>query len=242
MRHRRTFWGVVLVGMVCWFSGCASAPEQTPSQAATAPEAPLIRTPKTLAILPFENNSVTDPERYAPLSKGLSAMLITDLKKGGSALKLIERERIEALLKEIALGQTGSLDQATAIQAGKMLGAQSIAFGAFMVLGPQVRIDLRIVNVETSELILAESITGQSAQFIDLEGQLAGKIARSMNVAFRPPKVSSRGKIDAALLFSQGLEALDRGNRTEAQRLFTLCIEMDPAYRAQIDSVEGLEK
>ncbi len=51
---------------------------------------------KTLAILPFENNSVTDTAMYAPLAKGLSAMLITDLNTGGSTLKIIERGKIQA--------------------------------------------------------------------------------------------------------------------------------------------------
>ena len=63
----------------------------------------------TMAILPFENNSVTDAEKYEPLSQGLAAMLITDLKKYGSSLKLIERLQIQALLKEIALARQALL-------------------------------------------------------------------------------------------------------------------------------------
>jgi TolB-like protein len=127
------------------------------------------QTPKTLAILPFENNSVTDPELYHPLTKGLSAMLITDLSNNVSTLKLIERNKVQSLLKEIALSQSGSIDKSTAIRAGKILGAQAITFGSFMVLEEQVRIDARIVKVETSEVLMAESILGRSDNFIDLE-------------------------------------------------------------------------
>jgi TolB-like protein len=202
--------------------------------------APLDRIPKTLAILPFENNSVTDPERFAPLSKGLSAMLITDLNRSGSTLKLIERNKIQALLKEIALSQSGNVDESTAVRAGNILGAQTIAFGSFMVLGKRVRIDTRIIRVETSELIMAESIDGSSDDFMNLERKLAKKIADSLKVAFQPETATSESDIDAALYFSRGLEAIDRGDKEEAKQLFKKSIELDPAYKKQVDNVQGL--
>jgi TolB-like protein len=197
--------------------------------------------PKTMAILPFENNSVTDSDRYDPLSKGLSAMLITDLKNSGTSLQLIERDKIQALLKEIALGQSGIVDQSTAVKAGKILGAQSIVFGSFMVLGNQVRMDARIIKVETSEVVMAEAITGESSRIMNLAMDLAGKIAKSMKVTFKPPVLKSEGDINAAIYFSKGLDALDRGDKREAKKLFSKSIDLDPAYKAQVDNVKGLD-
>lgn len=192
--------------------------------------------------MPFENNSVTDPDLFAPLSKGLAAMLISDLNKNGSALKLIERNKIQSLLKEIALSQTGSVDEATAIRAGKILGAQAIAFGSFIVLGKSVRIDARIIKVETSGLIMAESITGGVDNFMELEQKLAQKIAHSLNLALKVKTGKSGSNINAALYFSKGLDALDRNNRTEAGELFKKSIELDPAYKQQVDNVQGLNQ
>ena len=198
--------------------------------------------PKTLAIFPFENNSVTDPERFAPLSKGLSAMLISDLNKSGTALKLIERDKIQSLLKEIALSQTGSVDSSTAVRAGKILGAQTIAFGSFIVLGKSVRIDTRIIKVETSELVMAESIFGNVDNFMGLERELATKIAASLKVALQMNPGVAKSDINAALYFSRGLDALDRNNRTQARELFKKSIELDPAYKEQVDNVQGLNQ
>jgi TolB-like protein len=204
--------------------------------------------PKTLAILPFENNSVTDPERFEPLTKGLSAMLITDLNNGQNILKVIEREKIQSLLKEIALSQSGSVDQTTAIRAGKILGAQSIAFGSFMVMGKMVRIDTRIIKVETGELIMAESTTGDTQGFLNLEKELAEKIAGSLGVALQSKDIGSRSgkgasekEMNAALLYSRGLDALDRGNKEEARELFKKCIAMDASYKERVDNIKGLE-
>lgn len=195
---------------------------------------------KTLAILPFENNSITEPEKYDALSKGLAAMLITDLTNSGGTVKIIEREKIAALLKEIALGQSGSVDQSTAIEVGKVLGAQTIAFGSFMVLGSQVRIDMRIVKVETSETILGDSVSGDSDEFIELEKELAMKISKSLQFAYTPAAGDSNSGIDAALLFSQGLDALDRGDKTTARKLFRECVEKDATYQTQVDNVKGI--
>jgi TolB-like protein len=198
---------------------------------------PIDQVSKTLAILPFDNNSVTDPDLYAPLSKGLSAMLITDLNKSGSTLKLVERTKIDALLQEIMLGQTGSVDSATAVKVGKILGAQTIAFGSFMVLGRDVRIDVRIIKVETSELVISEAIMGKSDSFMELESKLAGKIANSLRMAFQPQKAAPKSDIQAALYFSKGLAALDQGDKELANEFFVKSIKLDPAYRSQ---VEGL--
>ena len=215
-----------------------------PSEYASAADLNL----KTLAILPFENNSVTEPERFEPLTKGLSAMLITDLNNSQDILKVIEREKIQSLLREIALSQSGSVDQTTAIQAGKILGAQSIAFGSFMVMGEMVRIDTRIIKVETGELIMAESTTGDTKGFLTLEKELAEKIAGSLGVALQSKntrstsgKGTSEKEMNAALLYSKGLDALDRGNKEEAKELFEKCIAMDASYKDRVDNIKGLE-
>ncbi len=231
---------VVLIGLyaVFFFIGCAATPDTTRKEMRPVIDG---QAPKTLAILPFENNSVTNPDHFAPLSKGLSAMLITDLNKNGSALKLIERSKIESLLKEVALSQGGSVDQSTAVRVGKILGAQSIAFGSFMVIGNSVRMDVRIIKVETSELIVSESITGSSSSFMMLEGKLARKIAASLRVVLIPTATGWESNMKAALTFSKGLEALDQGNKAEAKQLFRYSIDLDPAFQAQVDSLEGLK-
>lgn len=230
---------LMMFSAIIIFAGCAGAPKED-IKAKDAPETIVDQAPKTMAILPFENNSVTDPDKFAPLSKGLSAMLITDLKNSGTSLKLIEREKIQALLKEVALGQSGSVDQATAVKAGKMLGAQSIVFGSFMVLGNKVRMDARIIRVETSEVMMAESMIGESDAFMNLAMDLAGKIAKSMKTAFNPVVPKGEGDINAALYFSKGLDALDKGDKKEAKKMFSKSIELDPAFKAQVDNVKGL--
>jgi TolB-like protein len=231
--------GLVLTA-AAMVTACASPPTARDPEA-TVPLKRVDEIPKTLAILPFENNSVTDAERFEPLSRGLAAMLITDLQQSGTTVKIIERERIQALLKEIALGQSGVLDQETAVEVGRILGAQTIAFGSFMVLMDQVRIDVRIVKVETSEMLMADSITGRSGEFIGLQQDLARRIGRSLRIPLEAPAAGAGGgDIGAALYFSRGLDALDRGDKAEARRLFDQAVALDPGYRSQVANLKGL--
>lgn len=237
---RSTIPALALAALVA-LAGCAAPPAPSGPQAAPDTGPVIDEIPKTLAILPFENNAVTDAERYEPLSRGLAAMLITDLQKSGSSMKIIEREKIQALLKEVALSQSGSVDKETAVKVGRILGAQTIAFGSFMVLMDQVRIDVRIVKTETSEMLMAESITGRSDAFIALQQTLAAKIARSLRVAIEPaPGAAGGSDISAALYFSQGLDALDRGDKDRARELFAKAVALDAAYERQVANVKGL--
>jgi TolB-like protein len=237
--RRRLALAIVLVSWVVLFSGCMATEKESRRATGRTVQG---ETPQTLAILPFENNSITDSDHYAPLSKGLSAMLTTDLKKIGTSINLIERSKIETLLNEIALGQSGSIDQSTAVRVGRVLGAQSIAFGSFLVLGNQVRIDARIVNVETSEVIMAESITGEKDAFLDLERELAHQIGASLRASLTDKSVlgSQKGELEAALLFSKGIAALDKGRKDEARAYFLKCKQRDAAYHRQIHALGAL--
>lgn len=221
---------------VFFISGCAEVQVQQPSPEQSVQRASA-ELPTPLAIFPFENNAVTRHEEYEPLTGGLAAMLITDLRHDATNLKIIERNRIKELLQEIDLSQSGYVDQATALRIGKLLGARSVAFGSFVVLGEQVRIDARLVNVETSETLLAESISGTSDQFLQLEKNLAVKIAGAFQerLASAQPSASAN-TMNAALAFAKGLEALDRGDRQGAETYFQKTIELDPGFTRQVDS------
>lgn len=191
-----------------------------------------------MAVLPFENNSVTDAEAYEPLEQGLMAMLISDLRAVAGNLRVVERSRIREVLEEIALGQSGAVDQATAVQAGSIVGARHIAFGSFMVLGTTVRMDARVVSVETSEIVLADSVMGGAGEFMALERELAERIARSLNLvpAFSGP---SAGNLEAAMLFSRALAALDAGQRDRAEELFALASERDAGLASAARALLG---
>jgi TolB-like protein len=112
---------------------------------------------KTIAISYFDNSS--GDAKYNALSKGIADMLITDLSKV-KGVNIVEREKLEKLIQEIKLGQSKYFDPATAQKLGKGLGAQNILTGSFYFLDNTLRIDARLIDVQTGGIILAEQVTG----------------------------------------------------------------------------------
>lgn len=194
--------------------------------------------PKSLAILPFDNFSIDDRERYAPLSQGISAMITSDLQTNKTSFKIIERARIKSLFKEMAFNQSGALDSSVAVRTGKLLGAQAIAFGQFVCLDKDVRLDMRIINVETGEIILAESINGKSKNFLSLIKQLGQKTASLLDIGMTSDSVQSGGSVNAAIYLSKGIDAIDNANNNEAEKLFAQCIALDASYTTIIKKIK----
>ena len=57
-------------------------------------------------------------------------------------VRLVERERLHAVLKEQNLSLSGLADPATAIKVGQLLGAERLVYGSFVELGKSLRLDV----------------------------------------------------------------------------------------------------
>ena len=78
--------------------------------AAVSPERGIFAAPRTVAVLYFDN--YTGKADYDPLGKGISSMMISDLSPV-KEIQLVERERMQDLLKEIDLQHTKYFDSTT---------------------------------------------------------------------------------------------------------------------------------
>ena len=108
---------------------------------------------------------------------GMSDMLVTALVKSGK-FKVYERDALDKIMQEQKLGQSGAVTQQTAAKVGKLLGVQYAIIGSVSEFGyskesfggrvkrirvgvgkqeATVAIDIRIVNVETGEIIFADN-------------------------------------------------------------------------------------
>ena len=120
--------------------------------------------PLNVAVSYFANNS--NDETLNNLEKGIAEMLITDLSISKD-IRLVERERLNDVLKEIDLQKNPYFDSTSAAQLGKGLGAGIIVTGSFMVMNDTMRIDARLIDVDSSEVLLAVESNG--SQTMDRE-------------------------------------------------------------------------
>jgi len=100
----------------------------------------------TLAIFPFEENM--DEADSSSLGEMVSEMLITALSQG-NRYRLMERTQLDKVLEEQALGQSGALEQQTAVDVGKLAGVTAILVGSISKLDNRFELDARIIEAST---------------------------------------------------------------------------------------------
>lgn len=103
----------------------------------------------TVAIADFENNSDTFNLDY--WENAIPDFLKNHLSKS-EKIVLVERDRLDNVLQEQALGQTGLIDSANIQQVGNLIGAQYIIQGSISKSGSKTRIDANIIRVESGEI------------------------------------------------------------------------------------------
>jgi len=187
-----------------------------------------------LAVLYFDNECVTDREQLDAFRKGVADTLISDLGRLGR-LQVVEREQLDALLSELKLQQSGLIDPASAVKIGKLLGVQALLMGSYTAIGEMIRIDARIVEVETGLVLKAEEVTGRTNDFFQLEEELVGKIAAGMDAPLttdeRAILAKARERSFAAFReYSRGLNEMDHGRYSEADAAFREVLRIDPGF------------
>jgi TolB-like protein len=191
--------------------------------------------PNVVAVYPFENKGSSE---YDALSTGLTEMVITDLSQV-KTLKVLERIRIQALLSELKLAQSGIVDQNDAPKTGKLLGAGKIASGSFLSKDKEkLGINLSMLKTKEGEILSSKEAEGTLQEFYKLEKSLVvqvlcgmGRCPESLDEATQ----AAIGKVHttnfkAFLQFSKGLVLRDQGKYREARQAFLKALASDPKF------------
>ena len=150
------------------------------SGAAMAREAPTL----TVAVVEFTNNSGSVPWWGGGVGTQLADVLSNELSATGD-FKVIERQKIDAVLAEQDLASSYRMRPGSSPHTGNITGAQylvtgsvaaysedtsktdgGLSFAGFHVGGRQakayVAIDLRVIDAETSEVVFSRTVEGRS--------------------------------------------------------------------------------
>lgn len=196
-----------------------------------------------LAVLPFENGGSygQDKEDFDALEVGLQQMLLTEFAVN-SGLRVVERGRIKALMEEQDLGGSGRVDQNTAARIGKLVGARYMVLGGFLDFYGDLRIDARVVNVETGEIVKSERVRNKRDALYDSVVELAQKISQGLDLPPLSRQAMNQRKerevpAEAVRLYVKGLLYQDRGDQERAADLFQQAIEEFPDYTEAKDAL-----
>jgi hypothetical protein len=130
------------------------------------------RKPKTVvAVMNFAGGESLESRTHIRMADAL----ITSLVQAGR-FDVVERDRLDLVMTEQNLTQTGRVDPATAARVGKILGAELVVFGlvtgateqkidkfSYDLIRVEVSIDVRAVNVSTGRVVISENARGSDS-------------------------------------------------------------------------------
>ncbi|MEK7729568.1 MAG: CsgG/HfaB family protein, partial [candidate division KSB1 bacterium] len=190
----------------------------------------------TLAVLYFRN--VSERGEWNALLKGITYMLTTDLGQVQS-IRLVERTKLETLMKEVALSSSSLYDRFTAPRAGKVLGAERVVVGGAIATGSSgIQLDAGVIQTSTSmSVVKPVRAVGRLSDVMQLEKQLAFSLIDQLGVALSESERESIQKLPtestlAFVAFCRGLEFADSLNIPQAQAAFAEALRLDPNFKA----------
>ena len=201
-----------------------------------------------IAVLPFENGGSygQDKENFEALQRGIPGMLISELAQNPAA-RVVDRAEIQKLLGEQDLGEAGRVDAATAAKIGKLVGAKYMIAGTFVDLYGRFRMDARIINVETSEILKVVRGDPKLEKREDISPLLQSVAENLMKETKLPPLTEEQARAvkaknvptEALSYYSKALLYQDQGDKAKAVDYFKKALDAFPGYTA---AEEGLKK
>jgi TolB-like protein len=198
--------------------------------------------PPVVAVLYFDYEG-KDAE-LAMLKKGLASMLISDI-AGLDSIRVVERDRLESVMGELKLQATNKIDQTTAVKAGKLLGAKYLVLGGYFDVMKKLRIDTRVIEVETGKIVLSIGTNGKPEDFLDLEQKIAADLTAHFTKVAPPsgaapkkarPKRPAKLMAKTAIAYGKALAAMDSGDKKAAEAGLKQVVAEQPDFElAQLD-------
>jgi TolB-like protein len=137
------FWIAVI--LIFTVTGC---------QTAAPPDAEPSRSPGLPSVAVWEPDNLT-PDASLSEWKEFIASAILEVFEESDKVTLVEREKLFLALEELRIGSSDLADEQTRLEIGRMIGAQWMVFGTYIIIGETLRLDLRLVDVETGRILNA---------------------------------------------------------------------------------------
>ncbi|HYL13207.1 MAG TPA: protein kinase [Terriglobales bacterium] len=189
---------------------------------------------KAIAVLYF-SNLAQDPSLNW-LDSGVTDMLTTNLAQV-KGLDVLSTERVLSAVQRVSKDGK-SLDPAQAQKVAQDAGADAYITGALLKVGPtQLRLDVRMQDTGTGQILFSEKLEGQDVQSIfgmvdRLTASIAGNFLPPSDLPQRAPEIeqASTSNIEAYRHYQQGVEYGRRFLIAESIRELEEAVRLDPQF------------
>ncbi len=200
---------------------------------------PLYAANVTILVSPFQN---TGNAKFSWISAGMTDTVINDLARIKDINIVSDNDRAK-VLKEITLGQSGLISDETVARVGKIIGANIILTGSYLVVGDKIRAVARLISVETGKTEKSTKVDGSVDALFDLQDKIVLSLMAEIEkvdlrniarIAFqdadkRRVSEKQRPKALAFEWYARGLE-VKYSDPNSALTCYKKAIELDPAY------------
>lgn len=203
--------------------------------------------PPALAILPFENTGSygQDKESFDALEVGLPAVLASTL-AAHPGLRVLDRAAVRAAMDKSRVGASRRIDAASATEVAKAAGARYVVTGSFADFYGKFRINARVVDAASGEILKVVSNDDPKLQDRAQLGAILQLVSDRVVLALGLPALpddlaAKRRAVPTAALtdYSLGLLFETRGDRAKAADAFQRALTAYPDYP---DAREGLQR
>ena len=210
----------------------------TAASAQQRPPAASSDTRPGLGVLDFDIGATIgqDADDYQALRRGLASMTINELAANNS-IRVVERAQLQQILQEQNLGREGRVDPSTVSQIGRLIGARYMVTGTLYDVRGDVRIDARMFDTETGQILRTYRVNGRLDDVFALVTRLSGELLQNASL---PPL--QRGAMDehrqanpapptqAVMAYSRAVLYADRGDTDRAVEQYRRALQVFPAY------------
>lgn len=193
----------------------------------------------TVAVLDFTGFMLGEAGNSVNLGKAVSAMLVSEF-SGREGMRVVERAQLQALLTEQRLALSGRVEESSAVEIGKLLGAQYVFFGQVASIVDNLRMDIRAVDVETSEIISVLKKMDKTAELLGVVVWMADEFSDQLDLTppAQRPQIESI-PVRATIEFSRAVDFEDKGDTDKAVQHYRAALEIYPNHR---DAKRALER
>jgi TolB-like protein len=194
---------------------------------AAPPPPPAAAKPVRVAVLYFD--VLSQSAELQAFTKGFAAMMITDLAPT-EGLTVLERDRLEAILAELKLGEGKFSDPSNLAKAGKLLNADFLVTGSIIKAANVSSVELKVFSVATSSIVHTSRAKMKDDDVFAAEQACVESVLKSLGklrgaLAAREPL-----PFPVAVKYSLALDAGDKKDTVLARRLLNELVAERPSF------------
>jgi len=187
---------------------------------------------KKISILPLKNN--TQNSKFDWISMCIPDMMISDISKF-KTFQIIEKKDLNSIYQEQYNSNSDEFNDEQAIKIGNLYTSTHIITGNYYLIDNKIRIDLKVLNLETGVIVTSVGLTSSNEELLTSEKVLVKDLLTNLGYQLTEPEKNllyqiPTNSIKAVESFYNGLIAENEKNVIIALDSYENAKNYDPNY------------